>query len=222
MIMNKTRLTYTSASKLTGMLFLALLLSQPLWAHVIAGELDKMSKTDAAVFYTILGYQHIIPTGLDHILFVLSLFLLSPKLKPLLLQATAFTLGLATCKLINIAPGITEPLISLSIVYVALENIFSPTLKPSRYGVVFIFGLIHGLGFAGVLGSIGLPQNAYIVSLIMFNVGIELGQITIIVLAYLLLARGFGKKAYYRKVIVIPLSILIVVTAAVWTIQRIR
>jgi hypothetical protein len=204
-----------------------MLISGPLCAHVIVGELDKMSRADAVLIYLQLGYQHILPQGFDHILFVLSLFLLSPKLKPVLWQATAFTvahsvtLGLAMYHVINPPTKIVEPLIALSIMYVALENIFSPRLKASRIGVVFLFGLVHGLGFAGALGQLGLPSNAYLLSLVMFNVGVELGQLTVILLAYFLLARWFGKKPYYRKAIVIPLSGIIALIAAFWTVQRI-
>ncbi len=213
-------------SRVTGVLFITLLLSQPLWAHVIVGELEKMSRADAAFLYLRLGYKHILPLGFDHILFVLSLFLLSPKLKPVLWQATAFTiahsvtLGLAMYHVIAIPSGIVEPLIALSIMYVALENIISPRLKPGRIGVVFLFGLVHGMGFAGALGQLGLPQNAYLLSLIMFNAGVELGQLTVILLAWFFLARQFGQQPYYRKRIVVPLSIVIVAVAGFWTVQR--
>jgi hypothetical protein len=105
--------------------------------------------------------------------------------------------------------------------YVALENIFSPKLKASRIGIVFLFGLIHGMGFASALTQLGLPQNAYFSSLIMFNLGVELGQITVILTAYVLIGRVFGNKSYYRKRIVIPLSMIIAVIAAYWTVERI-
>ncbi len=202
-------------------------ISMPIWAHVIVKELDKMSGTDAAVVYLKLGYNHILPLGLDHILFVLSLFLLSPKLKPVLWQATTFTiahsvtLGLAMYHVISPPVNIVEPLIALSIMYVAFENIISPRLKPSRIGVVFLFGLVHGLGFAGALGQLGLPANAYFLSLVMFNAGVELGQLTIILLAYFLMARWLGSKTYYRQRIVVPISAIIVVVAGFWTVQRI-
>lgn len=218
---------YTNFFRITGFTCLLFLIAEPLWAHVIVGELEKMSKTEAAFLYLLLGYKHILPLGFDHILFVLSLFLLSPKLKPVLWQATAFTvahsvtLGLAMYNVIKVPSSVIEPLIALSIMYVALENIFSPRLKTSRIGVVFIFGLVHGLGFAGALGSLGLPQNAYLLSLIMFNVGVELGQLTVILLAYFLLARNFGKKPYYRRYIVIPLSVCIAAIAAFMAVQRI-
>lgn len=218
---------YHKVIRITASVIIFFLLAEPLWAHAVVGELEKMSRTDAAILYMVLGYKHILPLGLDHILFVLSLFLLSPKLKPVLWQATAFTiahsvtLGLAMYNVIKIPSYIIEPLIAVSIMYVALENIFSPRLKTSRIGVVFLFGLVHGLGFAGALGSLGLPQNAFLLSLIMFNVGVELGQLTVILLAYFFLARWFGKKSYYRNVIVIPLSAIIALVAAFWTIQRI-
>jgi hypothetical protein len=215
----------SSVYKMTALLACCLLW-QNAGAHVIVKELDKMSRSDAAIEYLKLGYTHILPSGLDHILFVLSLFLLSPKLKPVLWQATAFTiahsvtLGLAMYHVINPPAHIVEPLISLSIMYVALENVFSPRLKASRIGVVFLFGLVHGMGFAGSLGQLGLPQNAYLLSLVMFNAGVELGQITIILLAYFLMAKWFGDKPYYRKFFVIPISVLIAIIACVWTVQR--
>ena len=212
--------------KITGFIILLFLVSQPLWAHDVEGELAKLTKTDAAILYMQLGFTHIIPLGFDHILFVLSLFLLSPKLKPVLWQATAFTvahsitLGLAMFKVITPSPAIVEPIIALSIMYVALENIISPSLKKSRIGVVFLFGLVHGMGFANALGSLGLPQNSYLTSLIMFNVGVELGQLAVILSAFFLFGKWFGNKPYYRKFIVIPLSVLITIMAGYWTIER--
>ena len=202
-------------------------MSRIFFAHVIVQELDKLSGTDAAWVYLKLGYNHILPMGLDHILFVLSLFMLSPKLKPLLWQATAFTiahsitLGLAMYHIISPPANIVEPVIALSILYVSLENIFSPRLKVSRIGIVFLFGLVHGMGFAGALGKLGLPQNSYLLSLVMFNLGVELGQLTIILSAYFLLGKWFGNKPYYRKRIVIPVSAVIAMVSAIWTVQRI-
>ncbi len=207
-------------------MILVFLISQPVWAHDVVGELEKMSKTDAAALYLKLGFTHIIPLGFDHILFVLSLFLLSPKLKPVLWQATAFTvahsltLGLAMFKVITPSPAIVEPIIALSIMYVALENMISPTLKKSRIGIVFLFGLVHGMGFANALGELGLPQNSYLTSLIMFNVGVELGQLAVILSAFFLFGKWFGYKPYYRRVIVIPVSILITIMAGYWTVER--
>ncbi len=212
--------------KAAGSLIVLFLISGPLWAHDNVQELEKLSKSEAAILYLQLGFTHILPLGFDHILFVLSLYLLSPKLKPVLWQATAFTvahsitLGLAMFKVFTPSPAIVEPIIALSIMYVALENIFSPTLKKSRIGIVFMFGLVHGMGFANALGSLGLPQHSYLTSLVMFNVGVELGQLAVIVSAFLLFGKWFGNKPYCRKTVVIPLSILITLIAGYWTIER--
>ena len=201
-------------------------LSQSLQAHVVVNELSKMPKRDAALLYLSLGYRHILPLGFDHILFILSLFLLSPKLKPVLWQATAFTvahsitLGLAMYSVIRVPSAVVEPIIAISIMYVALENIFSPKLKSSRIGVVFLFGLVHGMGFASVLTNLGLPKNSYVLCLLMFNIGVELGQITVILTAYFTLARFWGSKLYYRKYIIVPMSVIITTIAAYWTVQR--
>lgn len=212
--------------KTIGFVILLSLTSPSLFAHDVVGELEKMSKTDAAILYLQLGFTHIIPLGFDHILFVLSLFLLSTKLKPVLWQATAFTiahsitLGLAMFNVFTPSPQIVEPIIALSIMYVALENIISPRLKKSRIGIVFLFGLVHGMGFANALGELGLPQNSYLTSLVMFNVGVELGQLAVIISAFFLFGKWFGNKPYYRKYIVIPLSFLITLMAGYWTIER--
>ncbi len=213
--------------RMISFLLIISFISQPLFAHDVVGELEKLSKTEAAALYLKLGFMHILPLGFDHILFVLSLFLLSPKLKPVLWQATAFTvahsitLGLAMFNVITPSPEIVEPIIALSIMYVALENIISPTLKRSRIGIVFLFGLVHGLGFANALGELGLPKNSYLTSLVMFNVGVELGQLAVILSAFFLFGKWFGKKSYYRKAIVIPLSVLITLMAGYWTVERI-
>jgi HupE / UreJ protein len=212
--------------KRIGFFLLMLILSHPLFAHDVVGELESMSKTDTAFLYLKLGYKHILPLGLDHILFVLSLFLLSSRLKIVLWQSLAFTvahsvtLGLAMYNVVTVSPAIVEPLIALSIMYVALENVVVKKLRKSRIAVVFLFGLIHGLGFASALNSLGLPQNSYLSSLIMFNIGVELGQLTVILTAFFLVGKWFGNKPYYHKFIVTPLSLLIAAIALFWVIQR--
>lgn len=209
-----------------GIFLLFIIISTTVFAHDVVGELENMSKTDTAILYLKLGFEHILPLGLDHILFVLSLFLFSADLKKVLWQSLAFTvahsvtLGLAAYNVITISPSIVEPLIALSIMYVALENIFAKKLKASRIGIIFLFGLIHGLGFASALSSLGLPPNSYLSSLIMFNIGVELGQVAVILAAFLLFGYWFGKKPYYRKYIVTPLSLLIAAIALYWVIER--
>lgn len=139
--------------------------------------------------YIPVGFDHILPKGLDHILFVLGLFFLSTRLGPLLWQVTAFTLAhtvtlaLGALGLVNLPGSIVEPLIAASIVYVAIENIFARGLNRWRPIIVFGFGLLHGLGFASVLGEFGLPEGQFIPALIGFNIGVELGQLTVIALA---------------------------------------
>lgn len=177
--------------------------------------------------YLALGYTHIVPYGLDHILFVLGIFLLSTKLKPVLLQVTAFTiahsitLGLTIYGLVHVSPRIVEPMIALSIAYVAIENLTTTQLKPWRIAIVFAFGLLHGMGFAGVLAELGLPRSEFLPALISFNVGVEAGQLSVIAAAYLLVAWWAQTKPWYRPRFVMPASALIAATGIFWTIQRI-
>jgi len=143
--------------------------------------------------YVVLGFEHIVPKGADHILFVLSLFLFSIKIRPLLIQVSAFTLAhtatlaLASLQIVSISPQIVEPLIAASIVYAAVENLFGPRIGVRRTALVFLFGLLHGLGFAGVLGEIGLEKGQFVLSLIGFNIGVEIGQLAVIALAIIAL-----------------------------------
>lgn len=207
-------------------LTMILLFSSVSFAHVIVNELENMSKSQRLLLYLELGYKHILPLGLDHILFILSLFLISTKVKSLLLQASAFTLahtltlGLASYGFITPVPSIIEPLISLSIAFMAFENILSRGVRRSRIVLIFCFGLVHGLGFSSALSSLGLPSQARVGALFMFNIGVELGQLTIIFIAYFVIGRWFGEKNYYRKAIMIPLSMIIMVIATYWTIER--
>ena len=196
-------------------------------AHALTGvDVSKLSKAEAIWVYIQLGFEHILPLGLDHILFILSIFFLQPKLKPVALQATVFTLahsitlGLAMYGFFSPPSSIVEPIISLSIVFIALENLIVRKVNPVRLAVVFVFGLIHGLGFAGVLSDLGLPKESFFTSLISFNVGVELGQITVILIAYFLVGKWFSEKAWYRQRIVVPVCVIIALIAGFWTIER--
>lgn len=220
------KLSANNTNRTLGIFLLLLSVSSTVMAHPL-DELGDLSRTDVAWIYLQLGYTHILPFGLDHILFVASLFLLNPKLKPILWQASAFTvahtitLGLAMYGVIKPPANIVEPIIALSIMYVALENVFSSRLRAGRIGVVFLFGLIHGMGFASSLADLGLPEKGFFSSLIMFNVGVELGQVTVILALFLLLGWPFGKKEYYHKRIVVPLSLLIAAISLYWVVERI-
>lgn len=178
------------------------------------------------VDYIPVGFDHILPKGLDHILFVLGLFFLSPALGPLLWQVSAFTLAhtvtlaLGALGWVVVSPAIVEPLIAASIAFIAIENIFSTNLHRWRPAVVFGFGLLHGLGFASVLQEFGLPQAQFIPALIGFNVGVELGQLTVIALAFLAVGAWFGRKSWYRAAISIPASAAIACVGIYWAVER--
>jgi len=175
--------------------------------------------------YVALGYTHILPKGLDHILFVIGLFLLSARSRPVLAQVTTFTiahsvtLGLSLYGLVSLPSRVVEPLIALSIAYVAIENLRTSTLTPVRVALVFLFGLLHGMGFAGVLTSLELARSDFAVALFGFNVGVELGQISVIVAVALLVGWWRTRTWYYPRVVV-PASLAIASVGLYWTVVR--
>ena len=179
------------------------------------------------IYYLPVGFTHIIPKGLDHILFVAGLFFLATALKPLILQISIFTLAHTITLLfgalgwVNLPSAVVEPLIALSIVFVAVENIFTDALHRWRMLIIFLFGLLHGLGFASVLGEFGLPETQFIPALLGFNVGVEAGQLFVIAVLFFALAIWCRKRPWYRKFVVIPASILIALTGCWWFIERV-
>lgn len=177
------------------------------------------------VSYLKKGFEHILPEGTDHILFVLGLFLLCRAWRPILIQVTTFTaahtitLAIATLGYVSVDPKIVEPIIAASIAVVALENIFRPTYGKFRILMVFIFGLIHGLGFAQGLIDERIPEGSFTTALLGFNVGVELGQLAVIGLA---VAATFWIKDEdkYRRWVVLPASALIAIAGVRWAIER--
>ena len=165
--------------------------------------------------------------GLDHILFLLGLLFFSQKVYALVFQISLFTLahtitlGLNSLKIINLPITIVEPLIALTIVYVAIENILKSEGSKYRSIIIFIFGLLHGLGFASVLNTFGLPENHFLLALTGFNVGVELGQITIVFLVYFILKLLFNTQEQFRNYITIPGSLIIGVFGVWWLLERI-
>jgi uncharacterized membrane protein len=151
---------------------------------------------------------------------------LNTKFKTILWQATAFTvahsitLALSLQNIITLPSAIVEPIIAMSIVFVAVENIIIRELKPWRVAIVFLFGLIHGLGFASALNEIGLPRDQFAVSMIAFNLGVELGQVAVIALVFSIIY-FFKDRTWYRQRIVYPVSAVIICIAGYWTIERI-
>ena len=187
---------------------------------VISAPIKRQGVTVQPVLMTMLdyakiGFVHIVPKGLDHILFVLGLFFYAARWRPLLGQVTLFTLAhtttlmLASTGHIIVSPNLVEPLIAASIIYVAFENLRSERLHAGRLLVIFAFGLLHGLGFASVLGDIGLADGQFMISLIGFNIGVELGQLAVLVPAFLLFGVAAGNALWYRRLIAIPASYLI-------------
>jgi hydrogenase/urease accessory protein HupE len=188
----------------------------------------RQSVTEVIGSYIVIGFEHIVPLGLDHILFILGLFLLSTHWRPLLWQVTMFTiahtitLGLAMNGLIDLPARIVEPLIALSIAYVGVENLMTEKLHRRRLVLVFAFGLLHGLGFAGVLSDFGMPDDEFVTALISFNVGVELGQIAVLLAAFVTLRIWFSDARQYRNLVVQPGSIMISMIAMYWFVERLE
>ena len=188
------------------------------------------SLLQTSIEYLVLGIEHIVPKGLDHILFVIGIFFYSLKLKSLIGQVTMFTIAhsltliLASLNIIYIPAFIIEPLIALSISYIAFENILQKKLSLNsslaRYIIIFIFGLIHGLGFAFVLGDIGLNASQFILSLVSFNLGVEIAQIGIIIILFLIMTVP-SRQPWYSNYIQYPISAIIGLIGLYWFIERI-
>ena len=196
-------------------------------AHTVNYALEGQPATQVVWYYLVLGFEHIIPSGLDHILFIIGLYLLSPQIKHIVWQATAFTVAhtltliLTMNNTISAPSELIEPIIALSIAFVALENIVLKTWKPWRMALVFAFGLVHGMGFASALNESGLPRDAFYTTLLTFNVGVEIGQLVVIALCHALFGYWCSQKIWYRSRLVYPLSILIAAVACFWTFERI-
>ena len=191
----------------------------------LAGPVEPAGRGAVAGRYLRLGFVHIVPEGADHILFVLGLFLLSARLWPLVWQVTAFTvahavtLTLAALGYVSLPSGLVEPLIALSIAYVGIENVLVDRLTRWRPAVVFGFGLLHGLGFAGVLGALGLPEQERLLALVTFNAGIELGQLAVILAAALSFG-WFRSRPWYRRGLAVPASAAIALVGLAWAFER--
>ena len=169
-------------------------------------------------------------SGPDHILFVLSLLLAFVSLKDILKLTGTFTVAhsitliLATVGAVTVPSRVVEPMIALSIAVMALGTVY---LRKSifeltgwrKLGVVFFFGLFHGLGFAGLLRDLGVGQSKFVFSLISFNIGIEAGQLVIIaiILPFLLLLR----RTTYNDIVIKILGTLIGIIGILWMIERI-
>lgn len=192
------------------------------WTGVPSRSLDVVG------VYWWQGIVHIIPQGFDHILFIVGLFFACSNRSSLLWQVSAFTLAhsitLGMCASGMSLPlwmqGLVEPIIALSIIAVAVENCFFCEMRSWRPYVVFLFGLIHGMGFAGVLGDVGLPDDFFWVALLSFNMGIEMTQLFILGCMALLLY-AFMKKQWYHCALVIPIGIAVALAGSFMLYARI-
>ncbi len=187
---------------------------------------------DTLAIYIRIGFEHILPGGADHILFVLAIVLTVQKWRPLVVQLSAFTLahsvtlGLTAAGMISPPPAIIEPLIAATIAFVAIENLFVRGLTRWRPFVVFGFGLVHGMGFAGAFGELGLPQGVFWSALVGFNVGVEIGQLCVVAIALgamAMLARALpvtADVAGRQNLLIRPLSLMIGLVGLFWFFTR--
>ena len=189
-------------------------------------RLDSARAPGGFIDTLVMGFTHIVPAGLDHILFVLGLFLLSRRPREVLLQVTAFTvahsitLGLSLYGLVSVPPSIVEPMIALSVAYVGIENLVTSQLHPWRVAVVFAFGLLHGMGFAEALAGLHLSTSRFLTTLVSFNLGVEAGQLAVIAAAATVLAVVTRVRATARVPTTRFASAAIGLAGAIWTIQR--
>lgn len=133
--------------------------------------------------------------------------------------AHSLTLGLAVAGVVSVSPRVVEPLIAASIAVVGVENIITHRLTPWRQAVVFAFGLMHGLGFAGVLQELGLPSGQFVTALVAFNIGVEAGQLAVVFAALATLGL-FRHKQWYRAAIAVPVSAVVGGIGLFWAIER--
>jgi hydrogenase/urease accessory protein HupE len=191
----------------------------------IAGQSQSTGDSNSFFQFVVLGITHIL-TGYDHLLFLFGLLLVGGSLRSALQIITSFTcahsitLALAALNIINISPRIIEPLIAASIVYVGLDNALRPELK-GRWLLTFGFGLIHGCGFASALRELGLGANgtSVVVPLVSFNLGVELGQMTIAALI-LPMVWECRKSPIFVQRLTPVVSCLIALIGCYWILER--
>lgn len=187
---------------------------------------DQRGMGELARSYAVLGVEHIL-TGYDHLAFVLALLFLAGFTRRLLITITAFTaahsltLALSALGLLTLRPAPVEATIALSIMLVAGEALHRGTTLSKRWPAVvaFLFGLVHGLGFAGALKEIGLPQNHLALALLTFNVGVELGQLLVVAISFAIWG-ALSRKPQFGAART-PALYAIGGVAAYWSIARI-
>ncbi|MDP0490054.1 MAG: HupE/UreJ family protein [Verrucomicrobiota bacterium JB023] len=196
-------------------------------AYVTPG---RKAEPNRAVFsswwaWLVAGFEHVLPLGLDHILFILGLYFLSAKWKPLLAQSLVFTvahtitLGLTVAGIIPFDGEIVEPLIALSIAYVAIENLFFEEVKPWRLSLIFGLGLLHGMGFGSVMSELPVDRSSLLIPVLNFNLGVEIAQVAVLAMAFAATCWFHHKPSW--KVIRVVASVLIALVGLYWTVERV-
>jgi hypothetical protein len=181
--------------------------------------------TAAVPHYFALGFRHILPHGPDHILFILGLFFLTRSFGVLLFQMTLFTLahsltlGLSLYGFLSVPMQWVEIAIALSIAFIAIENLFCEKLSRWRPAMVFVFGLVHGLGFAHSFEKNPALAGDFLPALFSFNLGIEFGQLAVVGIAYAAVALWW-KRDWYRAAIARPASAIIAASGLYWAVER--
>ncbi|WP_169089779.1 HupE/UreJ family protein [Paenibacillus sp. PL91] len=187
-----------------------------------AGVSGRSGSHSGWLDFLLLGAEHIL-TGYDHLLFLLALLLRKQSFKQYAAIITAFTvahsitLSMAVMGIVSVPSRWVEAIIALSICFVAVENLFREKIS-HRALITFLFGLFHGLGFAGILSEMEIPKSHLAVSLISFNVGIELVQITLVLLLLPLL--NLWQRSSYQKSGLIAVSTVIALIGAFWSMER--
>jgi hydrogenase/urease accessory protein HupE len=172
------------------------------------------------------GVHHIL-IGPDHLLFLVALLLLGGTLRQLALIVTAFTaahsvtLALAVLGIVNPPARVIEPAIALSIIYVGADNLLMGRGRDVRAAVAFVFGFVHGFGFANVLREMDLPSRALGWSLVSFNVGVEIGQLAVVLVVATALAVVRSRHEAVGRRLAFAGSLAVIVTGSYWFIQRV-
>ena len=195
-----------------------------LFASLLA-SVSALATNLAAGDFLKLGFTHILPYGLDHVLFVLSLFFCCRGFGELLAQVTLFTVAHSLSLGVAVVSGWRAPsqwvevAIALSIAFVAVENLVRQQRGHWSYLLTFLFGLVHGLGFADAFHEAAGHGTDFAAAMLRFNVGLETGQLMVVLMAFVLVGR-YWERAWYRRAVAVPASAAIALAGLGWAVLR--
>lgn len=192
--------------------------------NVAASGIASTAPQSSLASWVRSGFRHVLPLGLDHMLFIFGLFLMALKWRPLMWQSLLFTLShsvtlaLSVLGWVSLEPRLVEILIAFSIAFIGVENLLSQKVGKLRYLLVFGFGLIHGMGFANVMADKvkGIPRDQLTVPLLGFNVGVELAQLTVLAASFLI----FLPIRKHTRLAQTVGSVIVALAGAGWMIER--